>query len=529
MARSIATHGNTADISALTPYDVQQLIYEFGVYQAELLAQNEELRELRQDLEHSRDAYAVLYDLAPVGYATLNAQGHIQTCNLTLGVLLRTPRPSLEGRSLANFIIPQHRAAFLKHLATTLEGESVCRCELSLCLSPGCSDTIANVRHVRLESRCLLQAEDVERACYVAVIDVTEQIEAETNLKESEQRFKIIADHAIGWEGWLDPDGVLLWVNPAVANLTGYSVAECLAMADYPWPIIHPEDRPPLQQTLRQSLILKQSFKDVRFRAVHKLGRVLWISLFCEPVHGSNGDFLGLRMGARDITARVEAELLQKDIEHITHHDLRSPMVSVHSGIELLLGANNLTPRQQYVLESISRINRRGLSVLDNSMTLRRIEAGAYIPQPAAVQLRKVAEEAAEELFDLAENRKAQVLLGGLTSLQASGDSLLCQTLLVNLVRNALEALPDPGQIVQILLSQEDGQAVLRVCNPGEVPEGIRARFFGKYVTSGKYGGTGLGAYSALRMATAQGGSLELDASSPGRTTLILKLPLYNE
>lgn len=70
---------------------------------------------------------------------------------------------------------------------------------------------------------------------------------------------------------------------------------------------------------------------------------------------------------------------------------------------------------------------------------------------------------------------------------------------------------------------------MLRVRNPGAVPESVRSRFFGKYVTSGKYGGTGLGAYSARLMATAQGGTLELDASTPGSTTLILKLPLQNE
>ncbi|AGW15044.1 putative PAS sensor protein [Megalodesulfovibrio gigas DSM 1382 = ATCC 19364] len=532
LARNGASHGNAADISSLTPRDVQQLVYEFGVYQAELLAQNEELRELRQDLEHSRDAYATLYDQAPVGYATLNPQGRIQTCNLTLGVLLHTPRSILEGRFLADFIIPQHRDVFQQHLAATMESETVYRCEISLRLNPDHPDHAGkggHVRHARMESRCLRQTEEAERACYVAIIDVTERVEAETELRKSEQRFKIIADHTIGWESWLDPDGALLWVNPAVEPLTGYTVAECMAMADYPWPLIHAEDRQSLQQTLRQALTLKKSFKDIRFRATHKQGHVLWISLFCEPVHGSAGDFLGLRIGARDVTEREEAERLQKDIEHIIHHDLRSPMISVHSGIQLLRGASNLTSEQQYILEQISRTNRRGLSVLDNSMTLRRIEAGTYTLRPTAVQLHEVAEEAIEELSDLAEKRSAHVALTGLASLQARGDPLLCQTLLVNLLRNALEALPAAGQQVHISLSQEEGLAVLRVSNPGAVPECIRSRFFGKYVTSGKYGGTGLGAYSAQLMATAQGGTLELDASSPGRTTLILKLPLYNE
>lgn len=132
LARTVATHGDATDISSLSQDDVRQLVYEFGVYQAELLAQNEALLELRQELELSRDAYATLYDLAPVGYATLDAHGRILSCNLTLGVLLQTPRSLLEGRSLVDCIIPHHRAAFRQLLASTLEDEAVRRCDVSM-------------------------------------------------------------------------------------------------------------------------------------------------------------------------------------------------------------------------------------------------------------------------------------------------------------------------------------------------------------------------------------------------------------
>jgi nitrogen-specific signal transduction histidine kinase len=50
----------------------------------------------------------------------------------------------------------------------------------------------------------------------------------------------------------------------------------------------------------------------------------------------------------------------------------------------------------------------------------------------------------------------------------------------------------------------------LRVHNPGEVPADIAGRFFDKYVTGGKSGGTGLGTYSARLMARVQQGELQM-------------------
>jgi CheY-like chemotaxis protein len=65
---------------------------------------------------------------------------------------------------------------------------------------------------------------------------------------------------------------------------------------------------------------------------------------------------------------------------------------------------------------------------------------------------------------------------------------------------------------------------VLDIQNAGEVPQEVRDRFFSKYATHGKKGGTGLGAYSARLMAQVQGGDLFM-TSRQGATILSLRLP----
>ena len=64
-----------------------------------------------------------------------------------------------------------------------------------------------------------------------------------SELTQSEAKFHAIADYTYDWENWIDPQGKLLWVNSSVERMTGYSVAECLAMQNFPKPLFLAEDR----------------------------------------------------------------------------------------------------------------------------------------------------------------------------------------------------------------------------------------------------------------------------------------------
>ena len=99
---------------------------------------------------------------------------------------------------------------------------------------------------------------------------------------------------------------------------------------------------------------------------------------------------------------------------------------------------------------------------------------------------------------------------------------MLCYSLLQNLVKNACEAAP-PGTQISVTVHDQDPLQIV-VENKGAVPEDIRERFFEKFVTKGKQGGTGLGTYSAKLLAEAQGGQIALDVSDEADTTTITVL-----
>ena len=104
--------------------DIQNSVHELRVHQIELEMQNEEMRRVQQELEASREKYFDLYDLAPVGYVTLNEKGIILEANLSVAILLGRERSHLVGRPLTRFIHMEDQDLYYlchKHLIAARE------------------------------------------------------------------------------------------------------------------------------------------------------------------------------------------------------------------------------------------------------------------------------------------------------------------------------------------------------------------------------------------------------------------------
>jgi PAS domain S-box-containing protein len=129
-----------------------------------------------------------------------------------------------------------------------------------------------------------------------------------TELRKSEQRFRTIADFTYDWAYWLDPDGNYVYVSPSCARITGYRADEFRQNPELLESIIHPDDRATVTEHLRGEPLEGSQADLVEFRVISRGGEERWLEHACQPVYGSDGNYLGRRASNRDITERRRAE-----------------------------------------------------------------------------------------------------------------------------------------------------------------------------------------------------------------------------
>lgn len=225
-----------------------------------------------------------------------------------------------------------------------------------------------------------------------------------------------------------------------------------------------------------------------------------------------------------------EAMRMREEVERIARHDLKTPLNSIASVPRLLRERRRLDTQEDELLVMVERSALRVLSMVNLSLDLYRMEEGTYRVRPQALDLVAVAHAVVRDVRNHAETKGLRISVrADSRQVLALGEELLAYTLLANLVKNALEASPDNAEVT--LLVADDGHewVTLAVHNDGAVPAKVRDRFFEKYATYGKAGGTGLGAYSARLMARMQHGDLQMRSSDTEGTTLTLRLPRLDD
>ena len=147
-----------------------------------------------------------------------------------------------------------------------------------------------------------------QKSFLTVMVDITERKHMEELLKQSEEKFRTVADFTYDWEYWIGSDGSLIYVAPSCERITGYRSDEFINNPGLLQEIIYLED---------QSLVGNHFHTtdsgdphEVDFRIVTRSGETVWIGHSCQAVYGEDGRWLGRRVSNRDITERKQVEEL---------------------------------------------------------------------------------------------------------------------------------------------------------------------------------------------------------------------------
>ena len=265
-----------------------------------------------------------------------------------------------------------------------------------------------------------------------------------------------------------------------------------------------------------------------------ELGAVDFVSKPIEPAILKARVATALRISRAHEALREQYDLaienarLKEEVEAMARHDLKNPLAAIIGMASGLLDHPSLAEDQKCQVKAIETAAHNILAMIHLSSDLLKMEQGRFRLKPRPVDvsalLRQVADECRLSFADRAivvdtvlPNDLSQPVI-------VEGDALLLYSVLHNLAKNAIEATPPEGKVRLELLV--DDSCRIRIQNPGRVPDAMRDRFFEKYATHGKEGGTGLGTYSAKLIVDAHGGTVSMASSAEEGTIVAIELPI---
>ena len=110
-------------ISDMSLQEIQHMVHELDTYQIELELQNEDLRQIQEELDTSRKRFSDLFDFAPVGYLTISDKGLIIECNLTAADMIGEERGLLLKQSITRFVADEDQDVYYRHRADLLQSQ----------------------------------------------------------------------------------------------------------------------------------------------------------------------------------------------------------------------------------------------------------------------------------------------------------------------------------------------------------------------------------------------------------------------
>lgn len=372
--------------------------------------------------------------------------------------------------------------------------------------------------------------------------DITARKRAEAALRESEERFRQMAEHIreVFWLTDVRPHR-LIYVSPAYEEVWGRP-CDSLHEDDTSWrKSIHPEDRPRVMKAIETES--QQGTYLAEYRIVRPDGSVRWILDRGFPIRNEAGEVYRVAGVAQDITEikqyqeRIEKqnrelELRNWQLERATRlknqflssvsHELRTPLNAI-LGFSQLLGeddtghlSNNQKRYLGHIQDGGQHLERLTLDILD----LSKIEAGQLELNRQDLRIDEVFEETLSIVDPLAAIKRIHLDMCP-QNVWVHADRFRCKQILLNLLSNAIKFTPEGG-CVKVEASADSEFAYISVADTGiGIAAEYREKIFEEFYqlsqsTSGRKEGTGLGLSISKRLVEQQGGSISV-CSKPGQ------------
>jgi PAS domain S-box-containing protein len=371
----------------------------------------------------------------------------------------------------------------------------------------------------------------------VAQMDVTALVKAEAALRESEAKFRTIAD-AMPQMVWSAlPDGFVDYCNQQWYDFTGTLESSAHGAA---WlAMFHPDDQAYAWMLWSHCLATGELY-EIQYRLRHHSGQYRWVLGRSLPVRDKGGKIIRWMGTCTDIheQKRIEEELKQANVRKdeflaMLAHELRNPLAPISTAAEILKVRADHPPTVRMAGEIITRQVRHMTSLVDDLLDVSRVTRGLIELQAQTMDLKLIVDSAVEQVQPLMEARHHELELRLCEApAYVRGDKMRLIQVLSNLLNNAAKYTAPHGQIT-LALRVEGAQAHLIVSDNGSGIEPLLLPYVFDLFTQGErtpdreQGGLGLGLTLVKNITALHGGQVTAASGGPGKgSTFNVTLPL---
>jgi PAS domain S-box-containing protein len=492
----------------------------FGQIQSQASRLEAEVIERTRDLALSEARYRALVELSIAGIEQLDRDGRIVYANRALADMLETTPEALIGRMLVDLVPANVSPHPMEVLQQRLRGERPTR-EVVEIQYPTSSGRLVPM----LVGTSLIRDEHGEpQGATVLMLDISQRKALEAALQKERDRIGTILENIGDAVFVTDVHGVIEYVNPAWERLNGYLPGEAVGQpAGLLDSQMHPEE---IFADLWQTVLGGRTWRGELVNR-RKDGSTYDVALTATPLTDETRAVTNIVSVLYDISAMKEVERLKSQFVSDVSHELRTPLTNIRLYLDLLRGTTDRTKTERY-LDTLSRESDRLAYLIDDLLSLSRLDAGAVTPDLRAVDINRLLGSLVDDRRALATKRGLELTLEWDPGLPlARGDERLLSQVFTNLLTNAMNYTPDQGHVT-VRTRTEDGAggpwvaAVVSDNGPGipaeEQPMIFRRFFRGRASRATGAAGTGLGLAICRDIIDLHGGRITLESEGiPGK------------
>jgi PAS domain S-box-containing protein len=359
--------------------------------------------------------------------------------------------------------------------------------------------------------------------------DITELKRAEETLRESEERYRLLVEHAPETI-LIHSEGKFVYVNPAGAKLLGAANLEQL-IGKPVMDMIHPDHQEIVKERTRKVHEEEAEAPLIEMKYTRLDGSE--VDVEAVSTHFIYQGRPAVQVVAHDITERKKIDQIKDRFVSAVTHELRTPLTSISGYTDLALSDKSrpLNKEVRNDLEVIKRNTDRLISITDDLLDIRRIESGKLKLNISSLNLKEIIDHCSIEIKPfLKEKQELHIQVPDVLP-PIQGDQVRLSQVLLNLLSNAAKFTPEGGNI-KLSVKDEEGMVKIQVSDTGI---GIRnedlKHVFEPFADIQKptyIKGTGLGLSVAKGLVNAHGGQIYATSDGEGKgATFTFTLPKH--